>query len=236
MPDTEAGKLAADEARAARLFAVLQKALGHELPNMLIGVQGLVRLLELEQADRLGAEGRDYLARIGAGAAKAHALTTALAEVARLGKGPTPVGVVDLDEIIAETVAEANQLAPSRFALYHGGKQVLILAVPRAALRKVLGLLLRRAGSVRPGESPRHVEVSARATEMDVEIRVAEDGPALAPEQIARLFEPFAGAADRGLEMFLVRQLAEDWGGGVRVESKLGSGNVFVVSCPLAAV
>jgi signal transduction histidine kinase len=236
MPDIDAKPIASEQARALRLFAVLQKALGHEFPNILIGIQGLVRLLELEEGGLLSADGHDYLERVAAGAAKAHALAAALSDVARLGKGKTPAETVDLAEVVAEAVAEANQLAQGQFAAYHGLTQVLILAVPHLALRKVLGLLLRRAATARPGESPRHVEVSARVNGTEVEIRLADDGPALLPEQIARLFEPFMGADDTGLEMFLLRQLVEDWGGRVRVESKPGSGNVIAVTCHLSPV
>jgi signal transduction histidine kinase len=227
MSETDAQTIRDEESRAARLFAVLQKALRHELPNTLIGVQGMARLLALEEGERLSDEGRNYLERITAGAAKAHALVTALAEVARLGRAPDTTGTVDLGEVVAEAVAEANQLARGRFVEYYGPKQLLILAVSRPALRRVLGILLRRAG---PGEPARHMEVSAHVAGSAVEIRVADDGPALAPEQITRLFEPFRGEDDQGLNWFLLRQLVEDWGGSVRVES----GRVFVVSCPLS--
>src|SRR5205085_11746932 len=64
--------------------------------------------------------------------------------------------VLDLAEVITEAVAEANQVAQSRFAEYHGAKPAVILTVPRNALRKVLGLLLRRAGATIPGPSVEH--------------------------------------------------------------------------------
>ena len=41
-----------------RLLGCFQKALGHELPNQLVALQGLARLIEMEQADRLDEEGR----------------------------------------------------------------------------------------------------------------------------------------------------------------------------------
>jgi hypothetical protein len=75
--------------RLAHLLAVLRQALGHDLPNQLIAVQGLARLLELEQGERLGAEGRDYLGRLAAGAAAAHARVAELAELVRQAR-PAP--------------------------------------------------------------------------------------------------------------------------------------------------
>src|SRR5205085_1375403 len=131
-------------ARQERLLAMLQKALGHELPNRLIAVRGLAALLELEDGARLGAEGREYLARLAAEADRAHALVFALAEAVRWQR------------------------------------------------------------------------------------------PAAPPQAAERLFEPFSGEDGPGLDLFLVRQLAEGWGGTARVEAGPGRGVAFVVTCPLA--
>jgi signal transduction histidine kinase len=218
------------DARHERLLALFQKALGHELPNRLIAVQGLARLLELEEGERLGAEGRDYLGRLAAAAEEAHGLVAALAEVVRLGRAPA--GAVDLAEVAAEAVAEAEQLAAGRTVEYYWPRQACLLVAPRPALRKVLVLLLRRAGTAGTGGRPLRVDVCARLTRKDVEIRVSDDGAAIPNETIERLFEPFAGADGSGLGLFLVRHLAEGWGGTVRVESHPGRGTEFVVTCP----
>jgi signal transduction histidine kinase len=215
--------------RLERLLCVLQKALGHELPNTLVAVQGLARLLELEEGERLGSDGRAYLGRLAAGAGRAHALVNALADVARLARPAPPATAVDFAEVAAEALAEANQLAPSRPAEYHHLKSGLVVFAPRAALHKALVLLTRWGGA-----AATRVDVTAHAAGGAAEIRVAHQGAPLAPEKIDRLFEPFTGADDAGLELFLARQLAEDWGGAVRAESA-GGGTVFVVTCPMSA-
>jgi signal transduction histidine kinase len=214
-----------NETRLARLLAALQKGLGHELANQLVAVQGLARLLELEEGERLSAEGRDYLGRVAAGAARAHNLAGALADVARLAS-PAPPGAVDLAEVVAEAAAEAKQLAPGRAAEYHASVPAIQLSVPRPALRKALVILLRHAGALR-------VEVSGRPAATGVEIRIAGDGPAVPSEQVGRLFEPFTGPDGPGLDLFLARELAEAWGGSLRLDPGEGAGRVFIVACPL---
>jgi signal transduction histidine kinase len=223
-------------ARLARLLAVLQKGLGHELPNQLVAIQGLARLLELEEGERLSPEGQDYLARVAVGTAKVHALVSALAEVARLGWPPPPAEVVSLPEAVAEAIAQAKQLAPGGPVEYHGSVPDMLLSAPRAPLRRVLVLLLRRAGTTCTGGRPLRVEVSARAGATAAEIRVAGDGLVLPPEQLERLFEPLTGAEGNGLDLFLARHLAEGWGGAVRVEDQPGSGGALIVTCPLSGV
>lgn len=227
----EEGSRTAD--RYERLLAVLQRALGHDLPNHLIALQGLARLLEAEEGERLSAEGKEYLRRLAAGAGKAHALVAALAEVARFGGSSGPAEAVDLAEVAAEAIAEAKHLAPGRRVEYHAPKQALFLVAPRPALLKVLSLLLRRAGTASTGGRALRVDVSVRVTPGGAEIQVADDGEALPAEAVGRLFEPFGGAGGPGLDLFLVRQLAEGWGGAVRAESRPGGGTAFVVTCPV---
>ena len=212
--------------RLARLMAVLQKALGHELPNQLIAVQGLARLLDLEHGERLGAEGRDYLGRLAAGAARAHALVAELADVARLARPAAPSEAVDFAEVAAEAVAEARQSA-GRPAEYQEPGPTLVLAVPRAALRKLLVILMRRAAAGAEGR-PAGVELSVRPCGAWAEVRVAGDGAPLPDDS-------FGGEDGRGLDLFLARQLAESWGGSLRAEARAPRGSAFVVTCPFAS-
>jgi signal transduction histidine kinase len=217
-----------NEIRLGRLLAVLQKGLGHELPNQLVAVQGMARLLALEEGERLSAEGRDYLGRVAAGAAKAHALVSALAEVARLARPSAPNEAVDLAEAVAEAVAEAKQLAPGRSPEYHATVPALLLSSPRPALRTVLLALLRHAGT-----AAERVELNTRPAATGVDLLIAGDGPGVSQE---RLFEPFVGPDGRGLDLFLAREIAEGWGGSVRSEPGERAGTVFVVTCPLSFV
>jgi signal transduction histidine kinase len=203
--------------RLARLLAVLEQALGHDLPNQLFAIQGLARLLDLEEGARLSADGRHYLERVVAAAARAHALIATLAEVTHVTHAPPAAEDVDLAEVAAEAVAEAKQLADDRPAEYHGPEQRLVLAVPRAILRRVLVLLLRRPG----------VQLSVRRRDHVAELRVVPAGAALP----VTMSDPFLFAGSHGLDLFLVAQLAESWGGSVHVES----GTTLVVTCPLAA-
>ncbi len=216
-----------NEARLARLLAVLRKGLGHEMANQLVAVQGLARLVEQEEGERLSAEGRAQLARVAAGAAKAHALAGALADVARLAGPPAPAERVDLAELVAEVVAEAKQLAAGRRTEYHASVQALALSVSRPALRKVLAILLRRTAGAR-------VEVTTRPIAEAAEICIVAEGSVFSPESAGRAFEPFTGPEGQGLDLFLARELAEGWGGSLRLEpAEDGAGTVFVVTCPL---
>jgi signal transduction histidine kinase len=70
---------------------------------------------------------------------------------------------------------------------------------------------------------------------------VCDTGMGIAPEQLARLFEPFAQAAatgrsrgGSGLGLAICKRLAEQMGGAIGAESALGRGSTFWFTVPLA--
>jgi signal transduction histidine kinase len=67
-----------------------------------------------------------------------------------------------------------------------------------------------------------------------VEIAVADSGPGLDPEVRDRIFEPFFSTktAGSGLGLALVKKIAEDHGGGVRLESEPGAGTRAILWLP----
>jgi signal transduction histidine kinase/ActR/RegA family two-component response regulator len=78
------------------------------------------------------------------------------------------------------------------------------------------------------------VEVSLRAREQNgqvtVEGRVRDTGPGLAPDTLARIFEPAAGPASQGgaLPLSLARGIVLNMKGSIRAESNLGQGMTIV--------
>ena len=63
-------------------------------------------------------------------------------------------------------------------------------------------------------------------------MRIAAPGRGLSEEELALLFQRFTSgaiAAEQGLDLFLVRQAAVLWGGGVSVRSEPGRGTTFTL-------
>jgi signal transduction histidine kinase len=217
------------------IAACLQQGLGHELSNQLVALQGMIRLLETEQAGRLDAEGRDYLRRMAAGVRRIHALVAALAEVARLARPAEAAEAVDAAEVAAEAVAEIRPLCPALTIEYHGAQYARILTLPRPALRQVFVQLLRRLAAGTSGDGVCRVEILTTVSAAEVEVRLVGDRPFLPAGQWQRLFEPFADrGSGTGLELFLARRLVERWGGTIRAEASATGGLVFVFTAPRA--
>ncbi len=221
-------------ARAERLLGCFQTAVAHDLPNQLVALQGLLRMLQADAANRLDADGHELLMRLVVLSQRSHALVHELAELGRLGREPPAADGIDLAEVVREATAEVKQLCSGQPIEYHcaveGGHS---LRVPYRALRQVLLLLLRHAAQRAGQDHPLRVEIGARRTPGGLVWWVADDGVGLPPERQARLFEPFA-AADPPLGLFPVRHAVEGWGGTVGVTSAPGRGCTITVSLEAA--
>jgi PAS domain S-box-containing protein len=69
-----------------------------------------------------------------------------------------------------------------------------------------------------------------------VEIRVTDDGPGIAPAQLDRIFDPFfttkAVGEGTGLGLFICHQIVAEFGGLLTCESQPGAGATFIVRLP----
>ncbi|MDI1482939.1 AAA family ATPase [Polyangium sp. y55x31] len=75
----------------------------------------------------------------------------------------------------------------------------------------------------------------------EVRFRIEDTGPGIAPEHLARIFEPFEQVGDQrvksegtGLGLAITKRLIEQMGGTIHVESELGKGSAFTVTLTLA--
>jgi two-component system sensor histidine kinase ChvG len=80
------------------------------------------------------------------------------------------------------------------------------------------------------------VEVRVRRFGDTIEIRVADDGPGIAPEDVPRVFDRFFTRRDdgggTGLGLAMTRAIVEAHSGTIDVESTVGEGTTFTIALP----
>jgi len=94
----------------------------------------------------------------------------------------------------------------------------------------------RLTGVVDEDASPAARETEASPLGDHVEIRVADTGPGIEPENIAKLFLPLfttKGSRGTGIGLAVTKKILEEHGGTVLVESEQGQGAVFTIQLPI---
>jgi signal transduction histidine kinase len=111
----------------------------------------------------------------------------------------------------------AHEAAKKRLTVgWHNGLQQTV-ALPSTLVRQVLINLLLNAIAAAPAAGLVVCEV--RVAEGALRIEVANDGRHFAPEQLDRLFEPFASDTGTGLGLWVVYQIVQQLRGEIRVRN-----------------
>jgi signal transduction histidine kinase len=184
-------------------------------------------------------------------------LTLARADAGQLGLRDDPL---DLSDVALEVVERLAPFAHARgVVLSTGTLPELRVVGDRTALSMALGNLVENAIKYAGhGEQPRggRVRVETGAAERDVErhvawVRVADDGPGIAAEDVPHVFERFyransarnrehapSAACDSppdgsGLGLAIAHEIAVVHGGAIGVRTVVGSGAEFTFELPL---
>jgi two-component system OmpR family sensor kinase len=169
-----------------------------------------------------------------------------LLQLARLDQQrPLSLTPVDLAEIAGDAVHDARVLQPDRPVTLHlddSLTEVPVVLGDEARLRQVVGNLVNNALVHTPETAPVTVRVSEDTSDGGdrVVVRVADEGPGMAPEDAARVFERFyrvdasrsRAAGGTGLGLSIVRALVAAHGGDVALDTAPGRGAVFTVRLP----
>ncbi len=233
-------ELARCKAELARAHSALG-TVAHDLRTPLAAVQGFTELLLGDE--ELSAYQRDLGERVDRAARVMSALTEELVEAATASVSPLRNDPIDMTVVVHHVVARHQLLHSPRGVQIIVDKDLAqdlptILHGDEAKLERLMENLIANAAKFSPAGGD--VRVSVTHDARTAEIRVSDDGPGLAPEQLELIFVPFHRAPGSesvpgvGLGLTIVKHVADRHGGTVHVESEPGAGATFVVRLPLA--
>jgi PAS domain S-box-containing protein len=205
----------------------------HDLRAPLRGLQGFAQAVQEDYADRLDAQGRDYLDRIMAAARRMEGLIQDLLEYGRLSRDELNLREVSLEVAVGESLAQlSGEIRRLRADVRIEGPLPQVRGHPVVLQQVLLNLLGNALKFVQAGRAPA-VRVRAERHDGRVRMLVEDDGIGIRPEhqeRIFRVFERLHGQESfpgTGVGLAIVRKGCERMGGTCGVLSRPGSGSAF---------
>jgi PAS domain S-box-containing protein len=211
---------------------------GHELRNPLAPI--ITALDVMEYRGLAGCERERAVIRRQA--LHMSRLVDDLLDVARVQRGKLALQKrpVELHTVIVKAIELTSPMLEQRcHQLTVDVPRELVVDADATRLTQVFANLLTNA--VKYTEPRGHLSIMATREGEAIRVSVADDGPGIAPAQLARIFEPFVQGEDTrlraegglGLGLSLVRSLTELHGGRVSAASEgTGRGATFTVELP----
>ena len=229
---TELRRLEQQQQRSERLVTVghLAAGIAHEIRNPLASISGSIELLR--QAPQASEDDRTLMNIVHREIDRLNVLIGDLLDYAN----PRPRQTVDFDlAVLVEEVlhvARGEQAFSTVEVTSELAKPLPIHADP-AKLRQVVWNLVRNAADAADA-GHKHVRVTTRDTGDGFELAIADDGPGIPPEQLAKIFDPFFTTKSKGTGLGLAtcHAIVLEHGGRIDAESEVGKGTKMVVSLP----
>ncbi|MGB8259824.1 MAG: ATP-binding protein [Terracidiphilus sp.] len=215
----------------------LARRLAHELKNPLfplqLTVENLVRARQLPAAefDEVFEESTSTLA------AEIANLKAIIGRFSDFSKMPKPqLERVDARDLLARVhslyaaTAESNRI---RIELDLASEPMPLDADPELLHRALSNLVLNAMDAMPDGGA---IRLSAQPKGETAELRVADTGAGLTPEECERLFTPYYTTKRHGtgLGLAIVQSVVADHGGSIAVQSTPGGGATFLIVLPRA--
>jgi PAS domain S-box-containing protein len=210
----------------------------HELRAPLTAIQGNLELLE-RYPNMPSADKEDS---VHEAAREARRLARLAQDMLSLARGDAGLNLelhpLEFSTLLSDAVRDARHLAQGR-TLEVGALTPCIIAGHADRLRQLMLVLIDNA--VKYTSSDGRVGVEQRIEGEWVTVRVSDDGPGIAPQDLSRVFERFyraEGSRNRetggtGLGLPIAKWITEQHGGQIWLESELGRGTTAIVKLPL---
>jgi signal transduction histidine kinase len=223
--------------RADRLASVGEMASGlaHEIKNPLAGISGAISVLAADFPE--GDERREIIYKV---LEQISRLDKTANDLLYFGRPGTPeFAFADVNALLTKTLFFVSQHPEARNI--HRVKELTRdlppVWVDQKQIQQVLfNIILNAIQAMKEGGTLSIVtEPGQNGGRKFVRIVVSDTGRGIPPEELDKIFVPFFTTKTQGtgLGLPICRQLLEQHGGTITVESRVGSGSTFIIELPV---
>jgi signal transduction histidine kinase len=228
--------------QAQRLSSVgaLASSVAHEFNNILTTI---INYAKLGMKGSLEPSQKQAFEKILKGGQRAATIVNSMLGFARNQSSTRlPTDIVQLvEEVLLLTEKDLSKHRVQVDKRFHGRPAAPV--VP-GQIEQILLNLIINARQAMPNGGRLRIDVRENPTGGMAEIRLADSGVGIPPDQLRVIFEPFYttkqpdehGHGGTGLGLSVCRQIIEQHHGRIRVESVVGKGSTFTVKLPLRDV
>lgn len=240
-------EMAKDAAEAANQSkSTFLANMSHELRTPLNAILGFSALMQ--RNPNIGGGVREYLDIINRSGVHLLGLINDILDMAKIEAGRVQLQIApfDLGAMVDDLINMMGQRASEKgldLRVARSARVQRFIQGDEIRLRQVLVNLLGNAIKfTRHGAVTLRLDATAAPPDVRLQIEVEDSGPGIAPEDQARIFDPFvqagqeSGKKGTGLGLAITRQLVELMGGRVGVTSQLGQGSRFWIELPIVPV
>jgi two-component system sensor histidine kinase KdpD len=238
------GRLQADAAEAAHLAdanalrTALLQAVSHDLRTPLATIKASATSLLQSDVAWSANERRDFVVAIDTQTDRLNRVVGNLLDMSRLQAGVIQAvnRPVYLEDVVAQALASLADTDDIDVAV---PETIPPVEADPALLERVVANVVANAVAWSPADAP--VRVEAGEVNGRVHLRVIDRGPGIAPENRAKVFEPFQRLGDRsslagvGLGLAVSRGFVQAVGGDLRLDDTPGGGLTVVIDLPEAS-
>jgi signal transduction histidine kinase len=223
-----------------RELASFTYSVSHDLRTPLRSIHGFATLLKETEADRLTAEGRDFLRRIQDSSRRMGVLITDLLSMAQHSRATIRHQWVDLSDMARQVVAELERGEPQRTVTWSIEPGLRAQADP-TLMRVVLQNLLGNAWKYTGQTAGAHISLSGRGVGADGQLTfcVEDNGAGFDMAYADQLFQPFKRLhahhefEGTGIGLATVARVVQRHGGRMQAQGAVGQGATFCFSLPV---
>ena len=218
--------------------------MSHELRTPLAAILGYAELMQEGFYEPLGQKSLDALTRIRSNGKHLLGLINTVLDIAKIESGQfnLNLGEYALENVIETVRAATDALAESK-KLSLKTEVAKSLPIGLGDEQRLTQVLLNLVGNAIKFTDAGEVRIAATALDGQFAVSVADTGPGIPQQHLARIFEQFhqvdsfntKAKGGTGLGLAITKKIVEMHGGRIWVESMLGKGSNFRIELPVRA-